>query len=280
MSTGWVAGLLPRAAAGLEAFSAQARARLQAAPVAHFDETGARVAGKLHWVHVAGTQGLTLFHLDRRRGKTAMDAAGVLPGFEGVAVHDGLAAYRNYDVAHGLCGAHHLRELIGMTQTTGQQWAAGLTELLTEMQRQVVAAKAEGKQRLTVRKLVGFRRKYRALLAEGKRQNPPPPRTGKRGRPALGPAGSLLRRLDEYQDDVLRFAHDFAVPFDNNQAERDIRMVKLQQKISGGWRTTEGAEAFLAVRSYLSTAHKQGHNAMTALRDLFNGSPWLPEPTT
>lgn len=116
------------------------------------------------------------------------------------------------------------------------------------------------------------------MVAEGQHLNPPPPRTGKRGRPALGAAGALLRRLEVYADDVLRFAGDFRVPFDNNQAERDIRMVKLQQKISGGWRSETGAQSFLAVRSYLSTARKNNKAALDVLRDLFTGNPWNPPP--
>ena len=276
VSTGFLAGVLSRARDGLGCFAATVREQIRDADVAHFDETGARIAGKLGWVHVASTGVGTVYHLAAGRGKASIDVGGILPGFTGVAVHDGLAAYRQYDIPHGLCGAHHLRELIGMAETCGQDWCDELAELLTQMQRQVVAAKVRGEGALPARALARFRREYRALIAEGKQLNPPPPRTGKRGRPALGPAGSLLRRLDDYQDDVLRFAYDFRVPFDNNQAERDIRMIKLQQKISGGWRTTEGAEAFLAVRSYLSTARKQGHNAMTVLRDLFNGNPWIP----
>ena len=280
VSTGFLAGVLPRARDGLDSFVASVRAQIRDADVAHFDETGARVAGTLRWVHVAATAAGTVYHLADGRGKASIDVGGILPDFRGVAVHDGLAAYRNYGAAHGLCGAHHLRELIGMAETTGQDWCTALAELLTAMQRQVVTVKARGEPRLPARTLARFRKQYRALIAEGKVLNPPPPRTGKRGRPARGPAGSLLRRLDEYQDDVLRFAYDFRVPFDNNQAERDIRMVKLQQKISGGWRTSEGAEAFLAVRSYLSTARKQRHSAMTVLRDLFNGNPWSPTLTT
>ena len=140
----------------------------------------------------------------------------------------------------------------------------------------VETAKANGHTALSTRRLAGYRRRYRTLIAEGKRLNPPPPRTGKRGRPKLGPAGSLLRRLDEYQDDVLRFAVDFAVGFDNNQAERDVRMVKLQQKISGGWRSQAGAEAFLDVRSYLSTARKHNQSAIDVLRQLFTDTAWIP----
>ncbi|MDA2987171.1 MAG: transposase [Actinomycetota bacterium] len=137
-------------------------------------------------------------------------------------------------------------------------------------------AKAGGKTKLPARRLATFGKRYDTLIGEGNKLNPPPPRTGNRGRPALGPAGSLLARLATHRADVLRFATDFRVPFDNNQAERDVRMVKLQQKISGGWRSDTGAEAFLDVRSYLSTARKHGHSAMDVLRDLFTDQPWIP----
>jgi len=140
----------------------------------------------------------------------------------------------------------------------------------------VELAKAAGHTKLPPRRLASFGKGYDALVALGKQLNPPPPRTGKRGRPALDPAGSLLARLETHRAHVLRFATDFAVPFDNSQAERDVRMVKLQQKISGGWRSDTGAHAFLDVWSYLSTARKNGQSAMTVLRDLFNGQPWIP----
>ncbi len=277
VSTGWLSSLLPTAAARLDGFLALARGQLAGAPVAHFDETGARVNGRLHWIHVACTDTWTLFHLDTKRGRVAMDAAGVLPGFRGVAVHDGLAVYRQYDQArHGLCNAHHLRELAGIAEATGQQWPVALAELLVELHVAVEAAKAAGATRLPARRLARFTKRYDILVAEGKALNPPPPRTGRRGRPALGPAGSLLARLETHRADGLRFATDFRVPFDNNQAERDVRMVKLQQKISGGWRSDTGAQAFLDIRSYLGTAHKHGHSAMAALRALFTGQPWIP----
>jgi transposase len=277
VSTGWLSSLLPNAAARLDGFLAIAREQLAAAQVAHFDETGGRVAGRLHWIHVACNDTWTLFHLDRKRGRIAMDAAGVLPSFKGVAVHDGLVVYRQYDQAlHGLCNAHHLRELAGIAELTGQAWPTQLAELLVEMHVEVQVAKAGGRTKLTARRLAVFGKRYDTLIAEGKKLNPPPPRTGKRGRPALGPAGSLLARLETHRADVLRFATDFVVPFDNNQAERDVRMVKLQQKISGGWRSNTGAEAFLGVRSYLGTARKHGQSAMVVLRDLFTGQPWIP----
>jgi transposase len=277
VSTGWLSSLLPNAAARLDGFLAIAREQLAAAQVAHFDETGGRVAGRLHWIHVACNDTWTLFHLDRKRGRVAMDAAGVLPDFRGIAIHDGLVVYRQYEKAlHGLCNAHHLRELAGIAELTGQAWPTQLAELLVELHVAVEIAKAGGKTKLPARRLATFGKRYNLLIAQGKKLNPPPPRTGKRGRPSLGPAGSLLARLENNRADVLRFATNFVVPFDNNQAERDVRMVKLQQKISGGWRSDTGAEAFLDVRSYLGTARKHGESAMVVLRDLFNGQPWIP----
>ncbi len=276
VSTGWLAGLLSAAAARLDGFEAVAREQLTGAAVVHFDETGGRVGAKLRWIHVMCTDRWTLYHLDDRRGTTAMDTAGVLGNFAGIAVHDGLAAYRTYDVTHGLCNAHHLRELAGIGELTGQDWPARLTELLVEMHTAVAAAKSNGHSELPPVRLTEFTRRYDTLVAQGQQLNPPPPRTGRRGRPALGPAGALLARLAGYRDDVLRFAVDFRVPFDNNQAERDVRMVKIQQKISGGWRSETGARAFLVVRSYLSTARKHRQSALVVLRDAFIGQPWIP----
>ena len=276
VSTGWLASLLPTAAEKLDGFLTIARERLRAAEVAHFDETGGRVGATLRWIHVAATDSWTLYHLDERRGSTAMDAAGVLPGFTGVAVHDGHLPYRSYPVVHALCNAHHLRELAGIAELTGQDWPTRLADLLVEIHLGVEAAKGTGASALPARRLAAFRRRYDTLVADGRRLNPPPARTGKRGRPRLGPAAALLARLQLHRDDVLRFAVDFRVPFDNNQAERDVRMVKLQQKISGGWRSKLGATAFLAVRSYLSTARKHRQTALTVLRELFCGRPWVP----
>ena len=277
VSTGWLASLLPIAAEGLDGFLAIAREQLTAAEVAHFDETGGRVAARLHWIHVAATDRWTLYHLDQRRGKTAMDTAGVLPHFTGIAVHDGLVTYRQYVGAeHALCNAHHLRELAGIAELTGQDWPTLLADLLVEIHVAVQTRKVAGKATLPARRLAMFGRRFDALIVEGRRLNPPPRRTGKRGRPALGPTGSLLARLAAHRNDVLRFATNFRVPFDNNQAERDARMVKLQQKISGGWRSETGARAFLTVRSYLSTARKHQQSSLDVLRELFCGRPWIP----
>ncbi len=279
VSTGWLSSLLPAAAGRLAGFLAATQDALRSAPVAHFDETGGRVAGRLWWVHVACTGEATLYHRASGRGKDSMNLGGVLPGFTGIGIHDGLTSYRGYEMGHGLCNAHHLRELAGIAEATGALWPTEMSGLLVEINTAVKTAKANTKTSLSARRLASFRARYRTIIAHGWAAHPPPPPTGKQGRPKLGPAGSLVRRLDIYQDDVLRFATDFTVAFDNNQAERDIRMIRLQQKISGGWRTETGADAFLSVRSYLSTARKHHRNALDVLTELFTGSPWIPATT-
>jgi transposase len=282
LATGTLARVVTEGAAGLGGFAQVVRDGLAAAPVAHFDETGARVAGRLHWVHSASTGLLTLLTVHAKRGKVAMDAAGVLPWLVGVAVHDGWAPYWRYqDVRHALCGAHLLRELEAITEEPGQGWAAGMAELLVDAKLVADRARAGGACRVGGATRARLHTRYQRLLADGQAANPPPPATGQqRGRARRSPAGRLLARLDAHRDEVLRGLDDLRVPFTNNQAERDLRMVKLQQKISGCWRTLVGAEAFLAVRSYLSTARKQGLNPLDVLRRLFEGNPWLPDSAT
>src|SRR5450759_421328 len=277
VSTGVIVAMVQEGASMLEEFLGQVRELLCASDVVHADETGLRVEALLAWVHAASTTDLTLYHLDRRRGTKAMDAMGVVEHLRGVLVHDGWVPYRHYDnVTHALCNAHHLRELEAAGETDGQQWANDMAALLADTWHRVLEVKADGVNTLSDAELSELRTNYRAIIAAGHRANPPPIPTGKRGRPKRSKAHNLLMRLDTHADDVLRFATDFSVPFDNNLCERDVRMVKIAQKISGGFRSTEGAEAFLAFRSYLSTAAKQGVNRLGALQQLFNGDPWLP----
>jgi transposase/uncharacterized coiled-coil protein SlyX len=278
VATGTLAAVVAEGASGLAGFVQVVRERLAAAPVAHFDETGARVAGRLHWVHSASTASLTLFAVHAKRGKVAMDAAGVLPRFAGVAVHDGWSPYWRYEqVIHALCGAHLLRELEAVTDEPGQGWAAGMAELLIDVKLTCDRARAAGCGRVDDDARARLRGRYQRLLADGQAANPPP-RAARRSRLRRSPAANLLARLDRHRDEVLRSLDDCRVPFDNNQAERDLRMVKLQQKISGCWRTLDGAAAFLTLRSYLSTARKHGMNPLAVLRQLFQGHPWLPSP--
>ena len=257
------------AAAGLCDFDERLRALLGGAPVAHFDETGARIAGRLGWIHSASTDKLTRYTAHAKRGSDAFAAAGVLPAFGGVAVHDGWAPYRNYPgCEHGLCNIHHLRELAAAAEA-GHSWPLAMSCLLSDTKDLVEQARAAGSARLDRDALGELDASYETVIAIGHEEHPPV--QGKKTK-----AHNLLVRLERYEPDVLRFAHDFRVPFGNNQAEQDIRMVKLQQKISGCWRTTEGAERFLAVRSYISTTRKNGVGALDALGILAAGQPWLP----
>jgi transposase len=280
VSAGTLASLPAEGAVGLGGFVDRVREQLARAEVAHFDETGARVAGRLHWVHSASTPLLSWFTVHARRGVAAMDAAGVLPGFRGVAVHDGWSPYWRYDQAtHALCAAHLLRELEAVAELPGQGWAAELAEWFAIACGQAAAARDAGADQLTAATLVRLRDRYDHILASGRAANPPPSRPpGRRRQPKRSPAVCLLDRLEVHHDEVLRFLEDLRVPPTNNLAERDIRMVKLQQKISGCWRTLDGAQAFLTVRSYISTARKHGINPLAALRRLFQGDPWLPAP--
>jgi transposase len=282
VASGTVAAILAQCADGLDGFIDVVRSQLAAAPVAHFDETGARVAGRLHWLHSASTDRLSLFTVHPKRGRQAMDAAGVLPGFGGVAVHDGWSSYGHYQQAtHARCNAHHLRELAGVAALPGQRaWATGMAALLVEAKWAVQRAVAAGADRLDPRRLDHYRARYQAIIDQGWRANPPPAATrtsgDRAGRQRRSKAANLLARLDDHREQVLRFATDLRVPFDNNQAERDIRMAKLQQKISGGWRTLAGAQRFCRLRSYVATARKQQVGVLAALRRVFEGDPWLP----
>jgi transposase len=261
---------------GLEEFLEEIRRQLTGAEVAHFDETGGRIEGRLGWIHSASTQTLTLLTAHRKRGVEAMVDAGVLPGFGGIAVHDGWAPYRNFeDALHALCGAHHLRELLA-AEEQGQAWALGMGCLLLDTKELVDRARDAGRKRLTATVLAELHASYRAVIGLGYEENPGLADRPDGRRPKRTKAQNLLLRMDAREPEVLRFAHDFRVPFDNNLCERDLRMIKLQQKISGCWRTTAGAERFLVIRSYLSTARKQGQRPIDVLCQLAAGEPWLP----
>ena len=271
VSTGWIANAVANVSDATMPVVELIAEAIRGADVAHFDETGARVDGILHWVHVACTDDLAHFDVHTKRGTDAMIDIGILPGFRGVAMHDGLASYRQFDAAtHALCGAHHLRELAGVAELYEQSWAADLADLLLEIKTRVEHARPAA---LGARQQRRFRRRYDKIVRIGRAANPPPPPTGQRGRPKLGKPGSLAKRLDEHADAALRFMTDPRVPFDNNHAERDIRMIKVQQKISGGYRTFEGAQRGMDLRSYITTARKRGYSVIAALRAAAEGCP-------
>jgi len=265
------------ASSGLQGALARIQEGLLGAAVVDFDETGLRVLGSLHWLHSASTPTLTYYDWDKKRGKIGMDKAGILPDFSGIAVHDGWDSYRHYACSHALCNAHHLRELTALYEQGGQEWAKSLRSLLVEIKKAVEKAKEQNRACLHPLLEAQFEGQYRKLLKEGSAANPPPePIPGKRGKPKQSPARNLLDRLQRDACAVLRFMYDFRVPFDNNLAERDLRMMKVQQKVSGCFRSTEGADAFCRIRSYLSTMQKQGQQILAALEHVFRGTPIMP----
>jgi transposase len=242
------------------------------------------VQGRTRWLHAASTSLATCFAIHDSRGVQGIDHAGVLPNFTGIAIHDGYHCYRKYpNATHALCNAHHLRDLLGVIEQDEHQtqtWAIQMDRLLRALSTTVEQATHDGHSSLDPLQLAGYHAAYQQIITLGHRQNPPPTvRTGKRGPTRKTHAANLLHRLDRDRHHALRFAHDFRVPFDNNLVERDIRMVKLQQKISGCWRTTTGADGFLALRAYISTAAKHGHHVTQALTQLAARNPW-PIPTT
>jgi transposase len=245
---------------------------ISAAPIAHADETGLRVEGKLHWLHVLATGLLTWMGIHPQRGKKAFDAFGLLTSFVGTLIHDGWKPYRDLVCTHALCNAHHLRELTYLFEEMGQAWANSLIEMLVAACHEVTAAGGP----LTADRIAYFRSLYLEIIAAGEAANPRTPPSGKRGRTRQSKAVNLLHRLRTYADDVLRFMTDPGVPFTNNLAERAVRMPKVKQKVSGGFRTLAGAQSFCTIRSYLDTLRKQGANLFHALTQTFQGN--VPQP--
>jgi transposase len=279
MSAGTVATWTARAAAGLEPFTAAAVAALTRAELVHADETGLPVAGRLHWLHVATSALFTVLFCHVKRGKEAIDAAGVLPAVTGTLVHDAFTPYAGYPAArHALCNAHLLRELIAAVDHYAAQppagssevpagwcWAAQIIDALLELKAITDTAVLPEPDALAVnRRLI-----VSAALIGAAADTSPPGAVGRRHR-------ALARRIRRRIDDYLRFATDLQVPFDNNAAERDIRMVKIKQKVSGGMRTLAGAQDFAAIRSYLATAAKHGRRPFDVLTELTTGNVWIP----
>jgi len=279
LSPGTLATMLEQSYASLAEPEERIKAALMDENLMHCDESGMYVEGQRHWLHVASTAQLTHYAVHPKRGNKATDEIGILPAFKGVAVHDGYASYRHYECDHALCNAHHLRELNFVHEQLGQSWAGEFKKMLLDLKTEVETAKAAGQSALSAERLAPYESTYQELIEQALAANPPPeggwPR-GKRGRPKQSKAKNLIDRLDQQRRQVLLFGYRFEVPFDNNQAERDIRMVKVQQKMAGCFRSKAGATYFCRIRGYLSTMHKQGQNLLTALRQALRGQPLFP----
>ncbi|MGI8449858.1 MAG: IS66 family transposase [Streptosporangiaceae bacterium] len=277
VSPGTVTSMVTRITGALGPVLEMIRAAVTAAPVAHFDETGFRVAGKLAWAHSASAGDYALITVHEKRGTRAMDTAGVLPEFRGIAVHDAWAPYDTYQnlAGHALCNAHVLRELQAVTDAAqlgrwcGAAQAAGTLREMKHIADQALAVDGT-LAGIDQDRLAATRHQYRSAILIGERE------TAARAGPLMRKHHALARRLRQRQDDYLRFTHDPRVPFDNNAAEREIRMGKLRIKVSGCMRSMTGAEAFCAIRSYLATAAKHGTGMLDALTQAATGTAWLP----
>lgn len=269
-----------RVATAVTPVVAQVRAGLARAPVVHWDETGFFVAQQRWWLHVSSTRTLAAYTAHPRRGTAAHDAIGLLPRYTGTAVHDAYPSYFTYPgCRHALCGVHLQRELLFLEEEAGATtaaWARPLRRALETMRRATVRARALGQAALDRRTRRRYARRFEQLLAAGEAAEPPPVRANPHWKPRRTPGAQLLGRLRKYTDATLRFVHDLAVPFDNSEAERDLRMMKVEQKVSGGFRTPHGAHTFCTLRSYLVTARKHGHAALPALHAALLGHPFQP----
>ena len=261
------------------------RDQLCNADVANFDESGVRVKGKLHWLHVVSTEQATHYEIHAKRGQEAIDECGVLNNFKGKAVHDHWKPYFKYkDCSHALCNAHHLRELQFIEERYEQSWAKEMAELLLEIKEAVEDSKQASSEAdsLPPKQLIEFGRRYDEIVKKGFKANPceqseeKDSQVKKKSRSKQTPPVNLLIRLRDFKAETLDFMYDFRVPFDNNLAERDVRMVKVKQKVSGSFRTVEGAKCFGRIRSYISTVRKNSVNVFNAIKDAFCGNPFIP----
>jgi len=247
------------------------------AVVVHFDETGQRVDGKNYWAHTASTEKLTYISVEANRGQKGMESSGVLPNYHGVAIHDSWESYFKYDeMEHGLCCAHLLRELAGVTENHGQEWAQKMSDLLLEMKKSKENLISQGHEHAPDYIWELYESAYDKIVKEALSLNPIPEKDpNKRGRAKRGKVRALVDRLVNRKFNWLLFFIDFVVPFTNNQAERDIRAFKVKQKVAGCFRTKDGADDFAAILSFVSTARKNGFSAFSAIRDLLRGSFFL-----
>ncbi len=278
LSTGTLVNAVQESYRNLAGVEEQIRELLTESEVLHVDETGMRVTGIRQWLHVASTDFLTWYGHHIKRGKRATDDMQILPRFKGTMVHDFWAPYFRYPSRHAICNAHLLRELNGISENYQHTWSSELHGLLLEIKQEVDAARAHSCS-LGSSKIADFEARYFQILESGLNEIPPPvipESTEKRGRKKQSKAKNLLDRCMDFPHEILAFMYNFSIPFTNNLAERDIRMAKLQQKISGTFRSEEGAAAFCRIRGYLSTVKKNDQPVLDSLVGVFQGNPFIP----
>jgi transposase len=276
IATGTISSMVKRCAEAVTDTVDIIKQNMQGSGLGHFDETGTRVDKKLWWVHDASNCEYTYLDISTKRGFAGMEQCDVLPHFHGIAMHDCWASYWSYpDIQHAVCCAHLLRELTGISETYPEQkWAPAFIDLLMEMKKVKDKAVGSGKTSLSYYHYHKFDKRYDELIKQAREENPlPKPTPKKRGRKKKGKILALVERLDNYKASVCLFIKNFLVPFDNNQAERDVRMIKVKTKVSGCFRTEDGARDYLKIMSYVGTANKQGINAYEAIRKAILGYP-------
>ena len=276
LATGTIKNMVTRCAESLKDTYERIRLKMIMLGLIHCDETGSRVDGKTCWVHVACDQDYTYLTINQKRGQIGMDAADVLPHARGIIVHDCWGSYWKYqDVTHAICCAHLLRELNGVIENHPEQtWAARFKKLLLDMKKVRDKALLSEKDEVSYYHRHKFDMEYDAIIKTAYEENPlPETPANKRGRKKKSKVLNLICRLDNYKESVCLFLKNLCVPFDNNQAERDLRMVKVKTKVSGCFRSEEGAQEYLTIMSYIGSARKHGINAFTAIREALNGNP-------
>jgi transposase len=276
LSEGTVYNMCSRADYALYDVSEKIEEALKNSPVIHCDESGLQVCGMLYWLHLVSNKYFTAYSCQKQRGKAGMEEMGILNEYKGCAEHDGWQPYFLFACAHALCNVHHIRELVAAFENFQQSWAKDMIEVLLNGNEAVKGAIARGKTRLTDYMLKKLNDRYDAAIKAGLEANPSLP-GARPGRKKNTKCGALVRRLQRDKAETLAFLYNFEIPFDNNQAERDIRMIKTKQKVSGCFRSLDGADMFCRIRGYLSTMQKQGFDLFEALRSVCRLDPVQPQ---
>ena len=281
ISQGTIVNANKRLYDSLEKFEVAIKEQLKKTEVLHTDESGLRSKGKINWVHVASTNHATHYAMHKKRGAIATNEIGILKEFEGTMVHDHWKPYYTFaKCTHAECNAHNMRILKGIHENFGHIWAMNMGSLLIEIKREVDSLKGEGATSMAENNIKAYDERYKIIIAQGKKEDVEKclvKISKKTGKPVKSDALRLLQKLEKYDIETLSFMYDFRIPFDNNLAERDIRMVKLRQKISGCFRSEAGGNWFCRIRSYISTCNKGGQDIMESLKNAIKGEPFIPE---